>query len=188
MNIVVRTAGGHFVVRPDTTLERNSGDLYLPEDVTSLSYTPVLFARICKPGKAVGAAFASRYYDCVGYGILIYPDDYDDGSPEGYAAACCLDHTSYLTSPMYQSVVLGHEENVFRLLLDGKEVYSTSCGTVGMIEEAIVEATKRMYIRGVDIIAVELKSRSPLCMRDCGQVQVDASYCDNYLMDFKIIF
>lgn len=188
MNIVLKTAGGHYLVRPDTTLERNSGDLYLPEDVSSISYTPVLFARICKSGKAVEAAFASRYYDCVGYGILIYPDDYDDGSPEGFAAASCLDHTSYLTSPLYQSVVLGHKDNFFKLSLDGREIYSTSCGTTGMIEQALVGATRRIYIRGGDIIAAELAPRKELCRRPCGQALVEASYCGNYLMEFKIIF
>lgn len=188
MNIIVRTAGGRIVVRPDTGWNRKSEDYYVPGFVSEISYSPVLFARVSKPGKNVAPEFAARYYDAVGYGILLYADDLDDGSPEGFASSTCLDHTSLLPMPFYQREVLGHKDNYFRLSLDGREIYSTSCGTVSMIEEAIVEATKLLLVRYGDLVAIELEPHTGLCTRPCGQALVEAKYCGNNLMEFKIIF
>ena len=59
MNIPVITVSGKVIVRPDTTWERDNEDLYLPDFVNSLSWTPVFFARVSKPGRWIGPAFAS---------------------------------------------------------------------------------------------------------------------------------
>ena len=101
MNIIVKTSSGHITVRPDTTWEKDNEDFYPPEFVDELTYSPVLFARILKPGRSVGRKFASRYYDSIGFGVLLYPENMLDGTPEGYAQAICLDHTSFLPSPMF---------------------------------------------------------------------------------------
>ena len=95
MNIPVITASGKVIVRPDTTWERDNEDVYLPEFVNSLSWTPVFFARVSKPGRSIGRAFASRYYDGIGFGVLLYPDDLLDGSEEGFACASCLDKVTF---------------------------------------------------------------------------------------------
>ena len=100
MNIIVRTASGKYIVRPDTTWEKDNEDLYLPEFVDGVSYTPVLFARICKPGRSIGRNFAARYYDSVNYGILLYPADHIDDGPECFAESLTLDHTSFLPAPL----------------------------------------------------------------------------------------
>ena len=72
MNIIVITADGHVRCRPDTTWEREDKDIYAPEQVSSYSYSPVLFARISKAGKCIGEKFVDRYYDAVNYGMLLY--------------------------------------------------------------------------------------------------------------------
>ena len=78
MNIIVITADGHVRCRPDTTWEREDKDIYAPEQVSSYSYSPVLFARISKAGKCIGEKFVDRYYDAVNYGMLLYAATADE--------------------------------------------------------------------------------------------------------------
>ena len=99
MNIVVVNSSSRVFVRPDTTWERDNEDLYVPVFIGSLAWTPVIFAHISKPGRSIGARFGARYYDLVGAGVQLYPEDLMDGSAEGFACACCLDHSSFLPSP-----------------------------------------------------------------------------------------
>lgn len=187
MNIVVKTATGHIIVRPDTTWEKDNEDLYPPEFVTRLSYVPILFARVCKPGRSVGEKFASRYFDSINYGVLLYPEDLMDGSPEGFASASCLDHSSFLPAPLYQKVVLGGEENFFSLCKNGTEIFSTNAETLSQIESVIAQATEKIYIRIGDLVAIELAPRKPLCSREEGRCHVNGTYCGNFLLDFNVI-
>lgn len=187
MNILVETYGKEYIVRPDTTWERDNEDFFVPEFIDALSYTPVLFARICKPGRSVGRNFASRYYDGVGYGILLYPENMISGEA-GIAKASCIDHTSFLPFPVYNKLTLGQEDNCFCILKDGGSIFETNCGNAGMIEDAIAAATRFIYIRTGDLIAIELGARKPLCSRSEGETSIRATFCDNETIGFKILF
>lgn len=149
MNIPVVTASGHVIVRPGTTWERNGDDFYVPEFVNSLSMSKVLFARICKPGKSISERFADRYFDGFGFGALLYPDDLMDGSPEAFACASCLDHSSFLPVPYRELSELTAEQRA-------------------ILRNAIVSVTRYCYLRTGDLVAVELSAPAPLCHRDCG--------------------
>ena len=202
MNIVVRTSEGKYIVRPDTTWERDSEDIYVPEFVNRISWTPVLFARVSKPGRSVGEDFAERYYDGIGYGVLLYPEDMCDGSETGFACASCLDHTSFLPFPVYNKVTLDRPGNVFELNFTAVEpvgtsvkLFSHSNASSAAIRKAIAEATRYIYIRTGDIIAIELQPRKPLCSREktegyaeCCRANLKASFCENETIDFDIIF
>lgn len=185
MNILVNTADKRIVVRPDTTWERDNEDLFLPEFVDAVSWSPVLFARVSKPGRSVGLKFADRYYDSVGYGVLLYPENMIDGSEAGYASACCLDHTSFLPAPLYEKKDVG---GLFTLRADGEEIFSYSEGTAAMIEKALCEATKFCYIRVGDLVAIELQSRKLLKDRKDGGSHLTGSFGMNDIIDFNIIF
>lgn len=190
MNIVVKTAAGKYIVRPDTTRAKDCSDFFPPEFVDRISYTPVLFARICKPGKSIGEEFADRYYDGIGFGILLYPQDMLDGSEAGFACASCLDHTSFLPLPLYHKATLG-QGNAFRLRVrkEGKAVrqaFSYTEGTAQDIEKAIAEASRFALLRTGDLLAIELGRRRPLCSRSDSSIAVAASYCGNLTMDFRI--
>lgn len=187
MNILVRTYSGKYIVRPDTTWERDNEDVFLPDFVDSVSFTPVLFARICKPGRSVSIRFAERYYDGIGYGVLLYPDCLLDGSEEGFACASCLDHTSFLPFPLYNKVTLGREGNLFELSSGGEGIFSYNGGRAETVCSAIEEATRYTYIRTGDIIAIELDKRKPLCTRSEGPVHIHGRYAVNEILDFKII-
>lgn len=188
MNIPVITASGKVIVRPDTTWERDNEDLYLPDFVNSLSWTPVFFARVSKPGRWIGPAFASRYYDGVGYGVLLYPDDMLDGSEEGFACASCLDKTSFLPFPLYNPITLGVEGNEFVLFRDGIEIFRTAQGSREMAENALVLASSRCYLRVGDLVAVELQPRQKLITRTEESARVNGTWCENPTVDFKLIF
>ncbi len=188
MNIVVLNSSGRTVVRPDTTLKKSSDDFYVPDFIDRICWSPVLFARISKPGKYIAARFAPRHYDSVNYGMLLYPEDFIDGGEDGYARACCLDHTSFLPSPMYNKVTLGREGNRAELLKDGQPIFGTSFASAETVEHALEEVSKYCYLRTGDLVCVELRSREPLCTREDGSCSIEGSCCGNYLLDFRIIF
>ncbi|MCR5002909.1 MAG: hypothetical protein K5984_00920 [Bacteroidales bacterium] len=186
MNIIVKTKDGGLMVRPDTTWEKDNEDFYPPEFVQELTYTPVLFARVCKPGRSVGEQFADRYFDSIGFGILLYPENLIDGKETGICEATMVDHTSFLTAPMYNRITLGQEGNVFRLCKNGEKIYEYDGGSVEMIKKALSEATRYIFIRTGDMIAIELEPRKPLCGRE--DTAVSATWCENSILDFNIVF
>lgn len=57
-----------------------------------------------------------------------------------------------------------------------------------MIEDAIVEATKLLYIRTGDLIAIELSDRKPLTYRNESRAHVTGSFGQDKVLDFQIIF
>lgn len=187
MNIIVKTSSGHITVRPDTTWEKDNEDFYPPEFVDVLTYSPVLFARILKPGRSVGRKFASRYYDSIGFGVLLYPENMLDGTPEGYAQAICLDHTSFLPSPMFPPERL-EKNGHFRLFRNEHDLFVFDQPSLNMIEDAIVEATKLLYIRTGDLIAIELAPRKPLTIRPDVSSHITGTFDNNEIIDFQIIF
>ena len=187
MNIIVKTSSGHITVRPDTTWEKDNEDFYPPEFVDELTYSPVLFARVLKPGRSVGAKFASRYYDSVGYGVLLYPENMLDSSPESYAQATCLDHSSFLPSPTFPLQRL-EEDGQFRLFRNETEIFTFDHPSLNMIEDTLVQATKLLYIRTGDLIAIELASRKSLTTRLDANTRVIGTFGHDKVIDFQIIF
>lgn len=187
MNIIVKTSSDHITVRPDTTWEKDNEDFYPPEFVNELTYSPVLFARVLKPGRSVGKKFASRYYDSVGYGVLLYPENMIDGSPEGYAQVICLDHTSFLPSTTFPPQRL-EEDGRFSLFRNEAELFTFDYPSLNMIEDALVEATKLLYIRTGDLIAIELSDRKPLTNRTNSGTHITGTFGQDKVLDFQIIF
>lgn len=153
MNIIVRTYGGNIIVRPDTTWSRNNDDYFVPDFVDEISWSPVLCVRISRLGKHIGEKFASRYYDGVGRGVLLYPENLLDGTPESFAAANILDRTSCIVLP---------EGDVSSLGADGK----------ALIDKTLAGASRIARVRAGDILAVELAPRGHLCSRDSGRFEL----------------
>ena len=190
MNIVVKPYGGKFCYcRPDTTCEKENRDIYLPEGSVSLQWTPVVFARISKAGKCVGAKFAARYYDAFNFGVLLYCNS--EESPDNIAFSSCADHSSILPFPMQQSSSMDKENHVFKLSAGSKDTFEadmTSEKLISIIEDAICSVSKRISLRIGDIVAVELKELSQPVAHDNEQLEIEASYCDNALLKLKVIF
>lgn len=190
MNIIVKTASGNYIVRPDTTWERDNEDLFVPEFVGGLSWTPVLFARISKPGRSVGEKFGERYYDGIGYGVLLYPEEMLDGSEEGFACASCLDHTSFLPFPIIEKQA-GFEGKFIleaNKSTDTQELFSSNGASPEDIRKAISEATRFIYIRIGDLIAIELQPRQHLCSREEHSISMRGKFDGSTILDFCINF
>lgn len=186
MNIIVKTFSGKIIVRPDTTWEKDNEDLYPQDFISALTFSPVLFARICKPGKSVGQKFVSRYYDSANYGMLLYPENLMNGGEEDFACASCIDHTSFLPAPLYQKCVFGNAENEFVLSRNGNEIFRVNAEGLEKLENAIVEATARIYIRTGDLVAIELAPRVPLWESSDGETAITGSFCGNGTIGFSI--
>ena len=196
MNIIVKPYGSDLChCRPDTTWERENRDFYSPECVNEVLWAPVIFARISKAGKCIGAKFAARYYDAVGCGMLMYgamEGAVDADHPASRLTSSCIDHTSILPMPMYEPVVLEDEKE---LLVD---IAGTgSCAPVrtiipggagAMLEEAICKASLLTSLRIGDYVAVELAPVSVLADKSAGEVAVHGTFCENEIFGFKIIF
>lgn len=182
MNIIVKTFSGHCLVRPDTSWERKSDDYYLPDGAGPLSYSPVIYAHVSRPGKSVGLRFAGRYFDSISYGMLLYPEGLMDGTPEGYASAICLDHISFLPYPLQQDYPAPGAE--FKLSRDGEEIFNCCYDGRYEIEKAVCEATAGFLIRTGDLIAVELKEKEFLCN---GPAMIKGTLEGRLVLDFRIL-
>lgn len=186
MNIIVRPYGcDSCYCRPDTTWERENKDFYVPDGISDISWTPIVFVRISKAGKCIGSKFASRYYDSFNFGALLYcgKDESD------IAFASCADHTSILPAPLYNPVVMGQEDNVFKACINGKEVFTYNTSAVQeQIEETLCRASVLTSLRIGDFVAVELSPRSILATAHDRETSFNASFCDNPLFEMKLVF
>ena len=184
MNIIVKPYNCNLCYcRPDTTWEKESRDLYIPEGVDKILWAPVVFAKVCKAGKCVSQKFVTRYYDLIGFGALTYCDDAD------IAFSSCMDHSSLMPVPTLNPSVLENGEGQF--------VISAADDTVSIeadknmqisLEEAICNASERVSLRIGDIVAVELAELNVLAERSEGEVPFKAEYNGNCLFDLKVIF
>ena len=184
MNIIVKPYDYKLCYcRPDTTWEKESRDLYMPEGVDKILWTPVVFARICKAGKFVSEKFVTRYYDSVGFGVLLYSGE------DSIAYSSCIDHSSILPLPLYNTVVLENNENHFIINIDSSERdFKMEDNIKKDIESAICTASKRTSLRIGDIVGIELAGMEELLERPGAESRLTAKFCENNLFDLKVIF
>ena len=193
MNIIVKPYGSDLCYcRPDTTWERENRDLYSPDCVNAWNWTPVIFARISKAGKCISPKFASRYYDSLNFGALLYIGGAD------VASGSCADHTSILPLPLFNPVVLETEGNKFEVVKNEKPIFSletpgADCLLDGSTllqaaEAAICKASQLTSLRIGDYVAVELAPASVLAEKTEGSLSFKATFCENEIFNFKIIF
>lgn len=186
MNIIVRPYGSRYCYcRPDTTWERENRDFYVPEGVRQLHWAPVVFVRISKAGKCIGRKFASRYYDAVNFGALLYC-----GEESGQIAyTSCADHTSILPSPLHETGVLENLEDTFEVKKNDEVIFRHGVeGLAEKIEEAICQASKMTSVRIGDYVAVELAHAECLSSEDDGLNTISATFCDSGLFGLKLVF
>lgn len=213
MNIIVQCFDHHIVFRPDTSRKRDEDDLYVPDYCTRLEYAPVVYIKMDRPGKCIAERFASRYYSTAGYGILLYPGDLMDGSPQGYASAICVDRMSCLPATMMDIHQLDNGFTLYRSrnctlarsftkfndssYLQGSKsldscnnsdklvIYKHNDFCIDLINRAVENASSRCFLRTGDILAVELAAPAPLCCKEDGKVQLCA---DGSALEFEIVF
>lgn len=195
MNIVVITASGHTVVRPDTTWERYNRDFYVPDYVAGLYWTPVVYATVIRPGKFITKNFAHRYLSPVAYGVLFYPiEEGADGSldaaladPEHFAQACCINHSSFLPSP-FPDDSWSIPTDTFTLTIGSSEAFATSLDPTPFLYGALEKASQRVLLRNGDLLALELQPSQLLVSSD-APVRFVGRYSNAAapLLDFGVI-
>lgn len=188
MNIAVQTFSGKVIVRPDTTRVKDGEDVYLPEFVSRLEWSPVLYTKIIKSGRSVGEKFADRYFDSFNIGALLYPSDLIDGSEEGYACASCLDHTSVLNLQFFDIKSPEKPDNKIVISNNNNVLYSDSVEFASIIAKSIVEITKYCWLRVGDLLAVELRRKTALCDRQNSPFTISGSLNGKTVFDTRIIF
>lgn len=172
MNIIVWRENG-YSYRPDTTLEREHGAYFCPEEIESLTVVPALFARVHKAGKAVGRKFTDRYFD--GYGFCILISDATEGVSK--AMADSLDKSTLL-SPVQE--IIGDVAVNF-----GGESVTFSSDTIHeSFAEALVGITSRSSVRSGDMIVIPVGSAVG-AGHDC-RLRCQFGGSVDYSFDFRI--
>lgn len=184
MNIIVKPHNSDLCYcRPDTTWEKESRDLYIPEGVDKVLWAPVVFAKVSKAGKCVSPKFVTRYYDAVGFGALTYCDE------ENIAFSSCMDHSSLMPMPSLSPSVLESGEGTVVISAGAEKVsINANKSMQAALEEAICKSSKRVSLRIGDVVAVELTELKVLAQRSEGDITFKAEYNESGLFDLKVIF
>ena len=121
----------------------------------------------------------------MGFGMLMYIGDL---LPD-IASASCADHTTILPFPLYNTVVFDNPDNFFSVNADGASIFRCSTeGSRKALEDALCKASVLTSVRTGDIVAVELAAPCLLSSRSDKEKTVAATFCDNGLFDFRIIW
>lgn len=191
MNILVQNAAGKCLMRPDTSINRENGDFYVPDDVDAVGWSPALFARISKAGKAVQPGFAARYYDSFAFGVLLHPSCETRDGKAHYCKACAAiyDNSTVIPYPLCSAETLNDTDKSFYVAKDGKEVYLCNLeGLRGRLEQAIAKCSSHSSVRIGDMVAVELAGVQDLVLRDSASCSLEARFDSSKIIDIKIIF
>ncbi len=186
MNIVIKREEGGIYCRPDTTLERENRDFYCPDEMGGLSYSPVIFARISKTGKWISSKFVDRYYDSVGFGILLYDRCLLDGSIDSIASSSCYDHSSLLPQESVKKEDLANGR--VQMFKNSDSIYrSITEEKAERLEKAICEVSAKVSLRIGDIVALELSPISPLADKDENRFCLKVQFEDKTLLESNVI-
>jgi len=188
VNIVVRNAAGRYFVRPDTTRDKNNEDYFPTDNIRLLTCTPAITVSISRSGKYIGSSFVRRYYDTLGVGLLLYPENMITGREEDFACASCLDHTSYIPVPEITLSEYTGPSGEMTLTADGMTIWQGTLPDIALIDSAIREASEILYLRKGDIIVIELSSRINLAEREGSNRSISLKTGDKTPVFFDIRF
>jgi folylpolyglutamate synthase/dihydrofolate synthase len=109
------------------------------------------------------------------------------------AFTSCADHTSLLPSPLFSKETLESEMRAYEVRKNNELIFDStraekSASLKEMLEEAICKASALTSLRIGDFVAVELAPAGVLAAKDEGSAAFRASYCENDMYDFKLIF
>lgn len=188
MNIIVspyRKQG--FYCRPDSTLIRAIDEYYIPDEVESISASPILYIKTLRAGKAISNRFVERYVDSFGFGILLHPtlkSEYFEGASERPFIENSLDYTSIIPLLSFPDTELkAATSHKFEVTINYKNefgdfVYPSYDEIIGKISTI----SKYCSLRIGDFIAMELTSAINIAPMDRLSGSVDC----NQIFNFKV--
>ena len=178
MNFLVYSSDGRCSVRPDSSRCKDNGDYFVPDDINSLGFTPVVYARMSQSGKAIGKSFVRRYYDAIGFGLLLYP-----------GGQTIYDRTSLLPMPLYNIITLSSDSNKYVGTKNGEALFEFGMkGIQARVEEAIVQCSRNTSLRRADFVIAELADLKELCSGNDAFCRIITSFCGNETIDIEIKF
>lgn len=189
MNFLIKTHEGCCLVRPDVSLNRDGDTYYVPDGVSAVYISPIVFMRLSKTGKVIGSPFAGRYYDAVGFGALLYPSMKEDRGI-CLAESSCFDQSSFFPQPFFNPITIENHDNVFEMQVDGLGAYRCNCdGMKEKLEQALVDCSLHTLARVGDFVAVELQDMKLLMMdSSLKQSRLKMAFCGNNTLDIAIKF
>ena len=190
MNIIVKPHGSSgCYCRPDTTWQRENKDLYIPDGIKTIRCAPVAFARVSKAGKCINPKFVTRYYDSIGFGVLLYCHTEDHEHVSSIAFSSCMDHTSILPSPQHGPEILESTGKTYQVKLNAADSFNTELSGIRQdIEDGICTSSKLTSLRIGDYVAVELSPVMPLASATETETLMQGDFDEKRIFDFKVIF
>ena len=146
MNIAALKPSGKYYFRPDTTLNREASDYWLPDGVEEVVLVPCIYSKVIKAGKCIGERFAHRHIDNFGFGVFL------DAAGADPQEATCMDATSYISGDTLPFIAIGNSS--FEVSVNGEPWYRGDAFDEGMLCDALVTISRKSSVRATDIVAL----------------------------------
>lgn len=173
MNIIIKPYNpqeGLFYFKPDTTLNRDYTNLYLPHFIKRVAATELFYIRIDRAGKGIAERYASRYFSKGNYAlsISIAPDIFPNAAPSAAPSQAASATLSQAASATPSAVIInGSVANAIDY-----SFYSMPAEKIEepqLIEEFckyIAQITEIISLRTGDIIAIETGKKEYFSIED----------------------
>ena len=157
MNIIIKPYNpqeGLFYFKPDTTLNRDYTNLYLPHFIKRVEAKELFYTRIDRAGKGIAERYASRYFSKGNYAlsISIAPDIFPNAAPSATPSAAIINR-SVANSIDYSFYSMPAEK------IEDPQLIEEFCKYIAQITEII-------SLRTGDIIAIETGKKEYFSIED----------------------
>ena len=161
MNIIIKPYNpqeGLFYFKPDTTLNRDYTNLYLPHFIKRVEAKELFYIRIDRAGKGIAERYASRYFSKGNYAlsISIAPDIFPNAAPSQVPSAtpsAAIINRSVANSIDYSFYSMPAEK------IEDPQLIEEFCKYIAQITEII-------SLRTGDIIAIETGKKEYFSIED----------------------
>ena len=158
MNIIVRSHTGAYHFRPDSTLSKESRDLYLPKTIEYIDLVPAFSAKIGKAAKSVSPKYVERYVSGYAFGLVVYAESREQ-SIYSDTLRITLDNTVYIADN------IENIHKIDKLLLElniDKNLYSYDIDFFSIIKSThdfIVKVSAHSSLKSGDLLFIELGNK-----------------------------
>ena len=181
MNIIIKPYNpqeGLFYFKPDTTLNRDYTNLYLPHFIKRVAATELFYIRIDRAGKGIAERYASRYFSKGNYAlsISIAPDIFPNATPSQAPSAAPSATPSQAASAMpSQAASATPSAAIINRSVANSIDYSFYSMPAEKIEDPqlieefckyIAQITEIISLRTGDIIAIETGKKEYFSIED----------------------
>ena len=165
MNIIIKPYNpqeGLFYFKPDTTLNRDYTNLYLPHFIKRVEAKELFYTRIDRAGKGIAERYASRYFSKGNYAlsISIAPDIFPNAAPSATPSAA--PNTTPSAAIINRSVANSIDYSFYSMpaeKIEDPQLIEQFCKYIAQITEII-------SLRTGDIIGIETGKKEYFSIED----------------------